>query len=725
MLKKKELMALPELISEISEDGAVCASAEIVEIGGSEILHIDVSEFGNVLVRYYADKAAGRWICFGKHSGWTQMGIYSAVDCELSGGQYDGYTYAGERWYKVQGEPVFDSSSVLVEKYFEDVTPYWHTGAKWMIKEWEQELRATKREQYMSNHMYKIQQLMDRVPALPDDFEDWLKAEIFPDDFLYIRRQGKKTEYTCTACGKTGARKIKARVGEETKCPRCGAAVKVRSLNRKYKPQTANIVIMQTMTVPRKKKDILDEFLPDKEVYVERQLEVECRALEGKKELRIYEYLRAIVPKGEYWGKVYYGEYLDGTPKDQSFYDHNPKNRRWKDSYLYPNNLREVLPAAGMEHSGIDILARKRILINVDFFIVKYPNMRWIEYLIKAGLYRLVQDIVNDGIYYRKEHTVKESGRSLQECLILDAAGVNRMKQLNGGWATLQWLRAEYRLKMKITQETLQFLTENRISPWDDIAAKMLSLFGSPNKMANYIRKQMDKTGYASSTVMNTWNDYMDMCRRLKRQTDIEMVYKPKDVFLAHDECLALLKREDAGRRAAEVRKKLPEAEINMQMMTDKYEFADDEYRIIVPQCIEDIIVEGGTLGHCIDRTDVYFDRIQNRTSFLVFLRKAERPDAPWYTLEIEPGGTVRQKRTVGNTQRDADVKAFTPFLREWQKHVLRKMNESDKALAKASREARLEEYADLRARKEPIRNGLLRGQLLADVLEADLMEAI
>ena len=144
-----------------------------------------------------------------------------------------------------------------------------------------------------------------------------------------------------------------------------------------------------------------------------------------------------------------------------------------------------------------------------------------------------------------------------------------------------------------------------------------------------------------------------------------------------------------------------------------------------MPESIEDIIVEGSTLGHCIDRTDVYFERIQNRTSYLVFLRKAERPEAPWYTLEIEPGGTIRQKRTVGNTQRDSDIKAFTPFLRKWQKNVLRKMNREDKALAQASKEARLEEYGQLRARKEPIRNGLLRGQLLADVLEADLMEAM
>ena len=452
---------------------------------------------------------------------------------------------------------------------------------------------------------------------------------------------------------------------------------------------------------------------------------VECRPLEGRKELRIYEHIRAVIPKGEHWGDVYYGEFADGTPEHQSFRDTNPMNRRWKMSYLYPNNLGEVLPAAGMEHSGIDILARKKIPVNVDYFIVKYPSMTWIEYLIKAGLYRLVQDIVNNSWDYRGESVVRTSGRNLQECMMLDAAGVNRLKQLNGGRATLEWLRVEKKTGRRISQESLEFLTVNRISPWEKTTAKMLKAIGSPNRMANYLKKQMEKTVYAASTVLSTWHDYMDMCRRLNKQTDAEIVYKPKDVNLAHDECLALLKREDAGKRAAEVREKFPEAEPNLQLIADKYNFGNDEYLIIVPESIEDIIVEGATLGHCIDRTDVHFERIQNRTSYLVFLRKAERPEAPWYTLEIEPGGTIRQKRTVGNTQRDSDIKAFTPFLREWQKNVLRKMNREDKALAQASKEARLEEYGQLRARKEPIRNGLLRGQLLADVLEADLMEAM
>jgi hypothetical protein len=719
MLRKQQLLELPILIPNVRGLGA---RAEVLEIDNEKVLHIDVVDHGDVIIRYFADYGKSRWIVYGHKAKWNQMGFSSAIDYELSRGDYCYDCYG--RAYSVTSTPAFDETAAVVEEYFNKVDVfYWMPSAERRLTAWEIECRSMKREQYIVNRHAKIAEIMDRVPQIPEDFEKWLREEVFGTDYLYTKKEQKKTRYLCTACGAEGARKMSVKMGQDTTCPKCKKPVKVRNLNRQYKPQREHIVLMQNMKLPRRKTDLLCGLLSDRDGYVVRQMTVECRPGKGGKELEIFEDVRAVVSAGENWGKCYYGEYTKGTPESQSFYDRNPSNRRWRSSYLYPGNLSEVLPTAGMEHSGLDIIANNNVKLNVDFFVVNYPKRTWIEYLIKAGLYRLVKDIT-DGSIWGGAYGI-EYGTSLQECLGIDGAGVNRMKQTNGGLATLAWLKTEKETGKRISQESIEYFTAQEVSPDGKNIKYLMKLLGSPNKLANYLRKQQEKTGYAVSTIMSTWDDYMSMCRRLNKQMDNEMVYKPKDIQLAHDECLALLKREDAGRRAAEVREKFPEAELNLQIVAEKYNFADDEYQIIVPESIEDIIVEGSTLGHCIDRTDVYFERIQNRTSYLVFLRKAERPEAPWYTLEIEPGGTIRQKRTVGNTQRDSDIKAFTPFLREWQKNVLRKMNREDRALAQASKEARLEEYGQLRARKEPIRNGLLRGQLLADVLEADLMEAM
>ena len=46
-----------------------------------------------------------------------------------------------------------------------------------------------------------------------------------------------------------------------------------------------------------------------------------------------------------------------------------------------------------------------------------------------------------------------------------------------------------------------------------------------------------------------------------------------------------------------------------------------------------------------------------------------------WYTLEVEPGGTVRQKRSYNNDQY-ADLEDAKPFIAEWQQVVQGRMTD-------------------------------------------------
>ena len=63
-----------------------------------------------------------------------------------------------------------------------------------------------------------------------------------------------------------------------------------------------------------------------------------------------------------------------------------------------------------------------------------------------------------------------------------------------------------------------------------------------------------------------------------------------------------------------------------------------------------------------------------------MFLKK-ECTQKPYYTLEVEPNGTVRQKRTYFDRQ-NPDIKQAEKFLLRWQKQLSRKLNKEDKILA-------------------------------------------
>ena len=52
-------------------------------------------------------------------------------------------------------------------------------------------------------------------------------------------------------------------------------------------------------------------------------------------------------------------------------------------------------------------------------------------------------------------------------------------------------------------------------------------------------------------------------------------------------------------------------------------------------------------------------------------------------------------------------------------------MSAEDLENAEKSKSIRLEEYKELREKRETVRGGLLAGKLLVDVLEADLVEAM
>ena len=113
---------------------------------------------------------------------------------------------------------------------------------------------------------------------------------------------------------------------------------------------------------------------------------------------------------------------------------------------------------------------------------------------------------------------------------------------------------------------------------------------------------------------------------------------------------LEKLKRE-AVATAAPIIKKFPKVEKIYKSIKNKYSYSNDKYAIIVPDGITDIVLDGMLLGHCTYRTDRYYDRISTNESYIVFLRKTSDTEMPWYTLEIEPGGTIRQKRTFGDDQ--------------------------------------------------------------------------
>lgn len=257
------------------------------------------------------------------------------------------------------------------------------------------------------------------------------------------------------------------------------------------------------------------------------------------------------------------------------------------------------------------------------------------------------------------------------------------------------------------------------------------------SRSLKYLRQQTRRItgkydGVISPRVTSDWIDYLDMAQKAGMNLAIESVLYPLDLKRRHDDLVAERARLARLDHLKDVRRQIEEEAADlesrfsieqiMQKIKKTYQYDGEKYLIRVPDGAKSILEESRYLDHCIQRGTRYFERIATRESYILFLRKKDDPNTPWYTLEVEPGGTIRQKRSYNNNQFD-DLEDAKPFLAEWQLVVQRRMNAAEIGFAEKSRAARMREFDDLKEKGSVIRTGSHAGQLLVDELMRDLME--
>ena len=244
-------------------------------------------------------------------------------------------------------------------------------------------------------------------------------------------------------------------------------------------------------------------------------------------------------------------------------------------------------------------------------------------------------------------------------------------------------------------------------------------------QIKNYLSRQSTENGKKIWDVLNIWMDYLRMADSLGWDTQDAIIYRARKLFQRHDEATQCLRRKKLQERISEKKTAFPTIQQIYSSIREKYEYRSDKevYEILVPNGIEDILAEGECLKHCIDVNNLYLQRIADRETYILFLRKKENPMQPYFTLEVEPNGTVRQKSTYYNRQ-EKNMDEINQFLKRWQRVIQKRLSKQDKLWTEESQRKREEEYLQLRKEKKIIFAGNYNGRLLADILEENLLEA-
>lgn len=327
---------------------------------------------------------------------------------------------------------------------------------------------------------------------------------------------------------------------------------------------------------------------------------------------------------------------------------------------------------------------------------------RKMEQISKASLPKLTRECFSScGTV--SELIKNRSTGSLIKALGLDSRRFQRLRLHNGGCDLLRWLQYEKGTGREIPDNVLLWMYQQDIKPRDvQFIADRMSMV----QVYNYVRRQMPSFRRNSHEVLRTWEDYLSMAKKLHMDVYDEIVYRTRKLRRRHDDLVLKCQEKDIELQAEEMEEKFPHVNAICQEIKTKYEYADADYMVVVPSGILDIITEGRALHHCVGSSDRYWDRIERRESFVMFLRKTDDPFHAYYTLEVEPDGTVRQKRTEYDRQKK-DIEQATEFLQKWQRVVTARLTESDKALAAESRVLREKEFIQLKKDRVIIHTGI------------------
>lgn len=544
---------------------------------------------------------------------------------------------------------------------------------------------------------------MKQVPKLPRDWKKWVMTNGITEHYMFYRyKKGDANEGYCTHCQKMVPIQ-NPKYNAKGSCCKCGQEIRYKSVG-KFKriiTKMATVQILQQCSSGLILRKFGAQVFYDQEDY-------QKPSVFYREETRIF-YDKEWNPERYYFGryKLRDNRWIAGKkPIGYFYYSRNEST--------YGRTYEKNLILNELKNTGL-LEALKLIEINPDYYLERLKKIPILEKIVKADLNHLAKDVILD-----EESFYFNSDSSLTQALGIDKAQLKRLRKINGGVLVLNWFQYEKKNKRNIPDDVIEWLDKMNFYPEDlSFILDRMSLV----QIKNYLLRQAEQNEESVECTLTTWKDYLSMAIRCGHDVQDEIVYRTSKLFSRHQKLVDQLTQEERQKRVKAIMTQYPNVQQILLEIKEKYAYQDKKYAVIVPESIEDIWREGKCLHHCVASSNDYFARIQSKETYILFLRKIQNISTPYYTMEVEPDGTVRQKQT-GYGREKTDIQFIEDFLTKWQREVRRRIGKEEKKLAAASKLARKQELKMLREKRAMIHGGIYDGQMVADVLAADVMES-
>ncbi|MEM5145995.1 PcfJ domain-containing protein [Enterococcus faecalis] len=310
----------------------------------------------------------------------------------------------------------------------------------------------------------------------------------------------------------------------------------------------------------------------------------------------------------------------------------------YTNTVFYSNNWQEKLTTISeLKYLKLPTISRQELA-----HVYKYRNE--IEFLQKIGATTLANEILFDD-----ERNIFGTWHKKVDMRVI----------------TKNWLKANKK-RLKTTNPTFHMLMlektlkERKVARIEGIEnylhysqIKQLPKEVNLTKFQHWFMRKGERFSY--------YMDYLHMLEELNTPFTDDVLF-PENLQLAHDNAtntLNLLERELEEQQYQERKKQLKALETEI-----------DDLLFLAPHSLQEIVEEGQVLHHCVGSQHYLEQHTKGKTT-IVFIRRKEEPDKPYFTLEY------REKRVIqvqGKYNRGHVPEEVEEAIEQWQIEIEKAM---------------------------------------------------
>ncbi len=490
---------------------------------------------------------------------------------------------------------------------------------------------------------------MKGIGNIPKSVETWVRSDIVPTHGFYTYAKHRKEQLVyCTHC-KTETMMSGVRHAKQGVCPNCGRTMTFHALGR-----TARV--SDRFTVQFVEKAGEDYLL---------------RVLKG--DISYSPDYRS--PKFCLWenARIFFREKEGGMETEPYYYSYSYPDYPWRNGFrpvifhwsyyfdadlcghLYTRNLDKVFAGSPWQYSQAErFYSADREPLELIPYLKAYRKYPVIEYLVRARLYHLTADFVyHSGGGYGTSRCINTDGKNMREVLRVSPAYLPIMQMCDIHMATLSLMQKLIANGLSVTGELLSWCQENKLHDSEKITRILRHT--TAHKMMRYLTEQHEAVKntvvpigvrpYSEmSNVLVSYADYIDFCEQLNYDMTNSFVLFPAHLKEAHDNTSKLFNEQKARIWNACITEAYP-------ALTEQYRFEKADLLICAPRSSDEIVHEGQVLHHCVNG---YVERVAKHQTTILFLRKKEEPDKPYYTIEVKQNMVyqIRGDHNCGTTEK-------------------------------------------------------------------------